>query len=82
MLMGLGDILAFAKTPEEKNEIREHFLMLRQKTRDNDVDFSDIPEKTDISRFRPLKPYLDKIREHNRRVNAELERQKLEEPHS
>ena len=76
MLMGLSDMLALAETPEEKNEVRESFLRLRQKMRDNDIDFSDIPEITDFTGWKPAKPRLDAMREHNRRVNAERERQK------
>lgn len=78
MLMGLSDMFALAKTPEQKERMRETFIRLRD-VRDEDIDFSDIPPITDFSRFRPAKPYLDKIREHNKRVNAELERKKLEE---
>ena len=76
MLMGLSDMLALAETPEEKNEVRESFLRLRQKMRDNDIDFSDIPEITEFSGWKPAKPYFDAMIEHNRRVNAERERQK------
>ena len=76
MLMGLSDMLALAETPEEKNEVRESFLRLRQKMRDNDIDFSDIPEITEFSGWKPAKPYFDAMREHNRKVNAERERQK------
>ena len=78
MLMGLTDVLARAKTPEEKEEIRKNFLRmrdLRRKIRDEDIDFSDIPEITDFSGFVPGKPYFDKIREHNKRVWAEREQQ-------
>lgn len=35
-----------------------------------------IPRITDFSRFKPLKPLVDEMREHNRRVNAERERLK------
>ena len=44
--------------------------------KDEDIDFSDIPEVTDFSRFKPLKPRLDAMREHNRRVRLERERRK------
>ena len=76
MLMGLSDMLALADTPEEKNEVRESFLRLRQKMRDNDIDFSDIPEITDFTGWKPAKPYFDKMREHNRRIDEERERRK------
>ena len=78
MLMGLTDVLARAKTPEEREEIRRNFLRmrdLRRKIRDEDIDFSDIPEITDFSGFVPGKPYFDRIREHNKRVLAEREQQ-------
>ncbi|MBQ9627758.1 MAG: hypothetical protein IJP97_07065 [Synergistaceae bacterium] len=74
--MGLSDMLALAETPEEKNEVRESFLRLRQKMRDNDIDFSDIPEITDFTGWKPAKPHFDKMREHNRRIDEERERRK------
>ena len=81
MIMGFSDVLALAKTPEERAEMKQRLIKLRH-MRDEDIDFSDIPEVTDFTGWKRAKPYLDKIREHNRRVNAELERQKLEESHS
>ena len=81
MLMGLTDVLARAKTTEEREEIRRNFLRmrdLRRKLKDEDIDFSDIPEVTDFSGFVPCKPYIDRIREHNKRVWAERERAKQE----
>ena len=54
MLMGLSDVLALARTPEEKEQIRESFLRLRD-MKDEDIDYSDIPPKTDFSHFKPLK---------------------------
>ena len=74
MLMGLSDMFALAATPEQKERMRETFIRLRD-IRDEDIDFSDIPPITDFSRFIPAKPYLDKIREHNRRVKAEREKE-------
>ena len=78
MLMGLHDILKSVDDPEERENIRKNFLRLmdlRRKIRDEDIDFSDIPEITDFSGFVPGKPYFDKIREHNKRVWAEREQQ-------
>ena len=74
MLMGLSDVLALARTPEERDEIRKNFLRMRKRRRemrDDDIDFSDIPEVTDFSGFRPGKPYFDKMREHNLKIEAE-----------
>ena len=74
MLMGLSDVLALARTPEERDEIRKNFLRMRKRRRemrDDDIDFSDIPEVTDFSGFRPGKPYFDKMREHNLKREAE-----------
>ena len=41
---------------------------------DEEIDFSDIPEITDFSRFKPGKPYFDKMRENNLRRKLERER--------
>ena len=82
MLMGLHDILAAVVDPEEREAIRRDFLRRMDEKRKlfGEPDTSDIPEVTDFSRFRPLKPYLDKMREHNLRVQAEREkRAKLEQ---
>ena len=81
MIMGMSDVLALAKTPEERKAMKESLIRLRH-MRDEDIDFSDIPEVTDFTGWQRAKPFLDKIREHNRRVNAELERKKLEERQS
>ena len=67
MSMGIDDILALAKTPEQREEIKESIIEL-MKMKDEDIDFSDIPRITDFSRFKPLKPRLDAMREHNRYV--------------
>ena len=67
MLMGIDDILALAKTPEQREEMKESIIAL-MKMKDEDIDFSDIPRITDFSRFKPLKPRLDAMREHNRYV--------------
>ena len=64
MSMGIDDILALAKTPEQREEIKESIIEL-MKMKDEDIDFSDIPRITDFSRFKPLKPRLDAMREHN-----------------
>ena len=78
MLMGLHDILKAVKDPDEREAIRQDFLKRMEnnrKMRGFEVDCSDIPEVTDFSGFRPGKPYIDRIREHNKRVWAERERQ-------
>ena len=82
MLMGLHDILAAVVDPEEREAIRRDFLRRMDEKRKlfGEPDTSDIPEVTDFSRFRPAKPYIDKMREHNLRVQAEREeRAKLEQ---
>ena len=76
MLMGLSDVLALAKSPEEREEMKKSILRLME-MRDEDIDFSDIPPKTDFSRFKPLKPRIDKMREHNLRLKAEREKVKV-----
>ena len=78
MLMGLHDILKAVKDPQEREAIRQDFLKrmeYNRKMRGIEIDFSDIPEVTDFSGFRPGKPYIDRIREHNKRVWAERERE-------
>ena len=73
MLMGLHDILAAVVDPEEREAVRQDFLRRmdeRRKMR-GEVDTSDIPEITDFSRFMPGKPYIDRIREHNLKIEAE-----------
>ena len=67
MLMGLSDVLALARTPTEREEMKQRLIALME-MKDEDIDFSDIPEVTDFSRFRRGKPYFDKMREHNRYV--------------
>ena len=80
MIMGINDVLRLARTPEERADILARFRKDQDKLHPEHIDTSDIPEATDFSRFRPLKPYLDKMREHNLRVQAErAERAKLEE---
>ena len=69
----IRDYLAFAKTPEEREEMKERLLNLLE-MRDEDIDFSDIPRITDFSRFKPLKPRIDAMRENNRRRREERER--------
>ena len=73
MLMGIDDILALAKTPEERQEMKERLIRLME-MKDEDIDFSDIPKITDFSRFVRAKPYFDKMREKNLRIKAEQER--------
>lgn len=80
MIMGIHDVLRLARTPEERADILARFRKDQDKLRPEHIDTSDIPEATDFTRFRPLKPYLDKMREHNLKVQAErAERAKLEE---
>ena len=73
MLMGVSDILALAKTPQEREEIKASLIALME-MKDEDIDFSDIPRVTDFSRFRRAKPHFDAMREHNRRLREERER--------
>ena len=73
MSQTIRNYLALAKTPEEREEMKERLLELME-MRDEDIDFSDIPPITDFSRFQPLKPRLDAMREHNRRLRLERER--------
>ena len=75
MQMSLKDVLALAKTPEQREEMKQRLIemMFRDKN-DDEIDFSDIPEITDFSRFKPLKPRLDAMREHNRKIREERER--------
>ncbi len=72
MSTAIREYLALAKTPEEREEMKERLLDLME-MRDEDIDYSDIPRITDFSRFRPLKPHLDAMREHNRRIREQQE---------
>ena len=77
MQMSLKDVLALAKTPEQREEMKQRLISMMFRDKDDDeIDFSDIPEVTDFSKFKPLKPRLDAMREHNRRVRLERERRK------
>ena len=68
MQMSLKDVLALAKTPEQREEMKQRIIaMMFRDKEDDEIDFSDMPEVTDFSRFRPLKPRLDAMRENNRR---------------
>ena len=78
MLMGLHDILSAVQDPEEREKIRQRFFK-RMDAKRREVDTSDIPEVTDFSRFKPGKPYVDRIREHNLRIEAERQKQKQEQ---
>ena len=70
MFMGLDDVLANAKTQEEREDIKASFIALMNMT-DDDIDFSDIPRrKNNFSKPILAKPYLDKIREHNLKIEA------------
>ena len=73
MLMGIDDVLALAKTPQEREEIKASLITLME-MKDEDIDFSDIPRVTDFSRFRRGKAHFDAMREHNRRLRLERER--------
>ncbi len=73
MSTAIREYLALAKTPEEREEMKERLLDLME-MRDEDIDYSDIPRITDFSRFRPLKPRVDAMRENNRRRREERER--------
>ena len=78
MLMGLHDVLKAVKDPQEREAIRQDFLKRMEnnrKMRGIEIDCYDIPEVTDFSGFRPGKPYIDRIREHNKKVWAERERE-------
>ena len=72
MMMGLSDLLALAHTPEEKEEIRASIKRVMD-MRDEDIDYSDIPEVTDFSGWKPARPFLDKIRKKNRRIRFQRE---------
>ncbi|MBQ7562253.1 MAG: hypothetical protein IJS99_10580 [Synergistaceae bacterium] len=79
MLMGLHDVVRLGRTPEEREELKKSLIkLLFEQRKDEDIDLSDMPEVTDFSRYKPLKPHIDKIREHNLRIKAERERKKLE----
>ncbi|MBQ9574163.1 MAG: hypothetical protein IJR27_02675 [Synergistaceae bacterium] len=67
MSTAISDYLALAKTPEEREEMKERLLRLMD-MKDEDIDFSDIPRITDFSRFVRGKPIIDKMRAHNRYV--------------
>ena len=73
--MGIDDVLALAKTPQEREEMKQRLIELME-MRDEDIDFSDIPRITDFSRFKRAKPHFDAMREHNLRLKAERERKK------
>ena len=74
MSVGIREYLALAKNPHEREEMKERLIKLME-MRDEDIDFSDIPKITDFSRFVRGKPIIDAMREHNRRVKEERERQ-------
>ncbi len=72
MLMGLSDLLELGHTPEEKEEIRASIMRVMD-MRDEDIDYSDIPEVKDFSGWKPAKPFLDKIRKKNRKIRFQRE---------
>ena len=75
MSVGIREYLALAKSPQEREEMKERLIRLME-MKDEDIDFSDIPRITDFSRFVRGKPIIDAMREHNLRLKAERERQK------
>ena len=81
MQMSLEDVLALAKTPEQRVEMKQRIVAMMFRDKDDDeIEFSDIPEVTDFSHFKPLKPRLDAMREHNRQNRLRRERlQKISE---
>ncbi|MBQ9389571.1 MAG: hypothetical protein IJU07_05290, partial [Synergistaceae bacterium] len=63
MQMSLKDVLALAKTPEQREEMKQRLISMMFRDKDDDeIDFSDIPEVTDFSRFKPIKSRLDAMR--------------------
>ena len=77
MSMGLSEVLDLARTPEQRKEMKESIIRLMQ-MQDEDIDFSDIPEITDFSGWKRAKPYFDKIREHNLKIEAEQAAKQLQ----
>ncbi len=73
MSMAIREYLASAKTPEQREEMKERLLRLME-MKDEDIDFSDIPEITDFSRFVRGKSIIDAMREHNRQNRLRRER--------
>ncbi len=73
MSTAIREYLALAKTPEEREEMKERLIALME-MKDEDIDFSDIPRITDFSRLVRGKPIIDKIREHNRQNRLRRER--------
>lgn len=77
MSVAIREYLALARTPEEREEMKQRLIRLMEMP-DEEIDFSDIPPITDFSRFVRGKPYFDAMRERNRRINEERERKRLE----
>ena len=73
MSTAIREYLALAKTPEEREEMKERLIALME-MKDEDIDFSDIPRITDFSRFVRGKPFIDAMREHNRQNRLRRER--------
>ncbi|MBQ7168628.1 MAG: hypothetical protein IJR63_01835 [Synergistaceae bacterium] len=73
MSMAIREYLDLAKTPEEREEMKERLIRLME-MKDEDIDFSDIPRITDFSRFVRGKPIFDAMREHNRQNRLKRER--------
>ena len=73
MSKAIREYLSLAKTPEEREEMKERLIKLLE-MKDEDIDFSDIPRITDFSRFVRGKPRIDAMWENNRRRREERER--------
>ncbi len=74
MFMGLHDVLKIVKTEEERERIKESFIKLLNMT-DDDVDYSDDPPSNSNGKVFLAKPYLDKMREHNRKIREQKQQQ-------
>ena len=73
MSKAIREYLSLAKTPEEREEMKDRLIRLLE-MKDEDIDFSDIPRITDFSKFVRGKPRIDAMRENNRRRREERER--------
>ena len=73
MLMGLSEVLDLARTPQEREEMKQRIIRLMEMS-DDEIDFSDIPRITDFSRFVRGKSHFDAMREHNRQNRLKRER--------
>ena len=48
MLMGLSEVLDLARTPQEREEMKQRIIRLMEMS-DDEIDFSDIPRITAMS---------------------------------